>query len=383
MKVRYFTIFLLLTSLPSIARAQDLLAYETEFYTIHTDLPADAVREARIRMTKMAGEYIERTRGFSGVLNGRMPFYLYGNADAYHAAGMPKNVAGMFNGRILIALAQDMGPRTWSTVQHEGFHQFAHQVIRGDLPMWVDEGLAEYFGEAVFTGDGFVSGVIPQWRLKRIRETFDAKKFRPLREIMEINRDDWNSNLAVTNYDQAWSMVQFLAHGEGGKYQRALGQFIGLIGDNRPWEQAWRDTFGDVQGFESKWKDFWTGLPDNPTLELYARSNLATLTSFLARAISQQQRFDDFVAFEKAATEGTLKSHPQDWLPPALLKQAFDQSKVLARAGFVYSITTRRGETVPQLTCKLPTGKTLVGKFTLRNGRIGPVSVDVLNPPSR
>ena len=41
---------------------------------------------------------------------------------------------------------------TWHTVQHEGFHQFAHAVIGGDIPTWLNEGLAEYFGEALFTG---------------------------------------------------------------------------------------------------------------------------------------------------------------------------------------------------------------------------------------
>ena len=66
-------------------------------------------------------------------------------------------------------MAQKMDARTWHTVQHEGFHQFAHVVIRGDLPIWVNEGLAEYFGEAVFTGDGFVSGVIPPTAMTGIR----------------------------------------------------------------------------------------------------------------------------------------------------------------------------------------------------------------------
>jgi hypothetical protein len=35
----------------------------------------------------------------------------------------------------------------WHVVQHEGFHQFVAQVIRGDMPIWANEGLAEYFGE--------------------------------------------------------------------------------------------------------------------------------------------------------------------------------------------------------------------------------------------
>lgn len=367
----------------SAVHAQRLTQYQTQYYTIHTDLPEEKVREARVRMTRMAGEYIERTRGFSGVINGRMPFYLYGSEEAYRAGGGAPGSAGFYNQRELVALAQDMGPRMWHTVQHEGFHQFAHQVIRGRLPMWLDEGLADYFGEAVFTGDGFVSGVVPQWRLKRIRETFAANRFRKLSEMMEITRDDWNSELAIVNYDQAWSMVHFLAHGEEGKYQRALGGFIGQLGDNRPWEQAWRSSFGEIHGFEQRWKEYWITLPDNPTLDLYVRANVATLNGFLARAFSQGQRFTDFAAFEQAAAEQTLKAHPQDWLPPALLKQAIDQSKVLARQGFTYSLTSRRGQPFPQLLCTTPDGKTITGQFTLRNGRVTASSADFILPQTR
>ena len=33
------------------------------------------------------------------------------------------------------------------------------------MPTWLNEGLAEYFGEGIFTGDGFVTGVISPERL--------------------------------------------------------------------------------------------------------------------------------------------------------------------------------------------------------------------------
>ena len=45
--------------------------------------------------------------------------------------------------------------------------KFAHATIGHKLPPWLDEGLAEYFGEAIFTGDGYVDGAIPPWRAKR------------------------------------------------------------------------------------------------------------------------------------------------------------------------------------------------------------------------
>jgi hypothetical protein len=154
---------------PLLAGAGEMPAYESRYYTIYTDLDPQAAREASVRMTRMAEEYYARTKDFSGAISQRMPFYLYKNAADFHALGVPQKSAGYFNpsSHELVAKADNLGPRTWHVVQHEGFHQFAHFVIRGKIPAWLNEGLAEYFGEALFTGDSFVSGVIPQWRLER------------------------------------------------------------------------------------------------------------------------------------------------------------------------------------------------------------------------
>src|SRR5262249_24093662 len=111
-----------------ISRAGELQTYETKYYVIHTDLNADEEREAEVRMTKMAEEYYHRTQDFAGAITQRMPFFLYKHADDYYATGAPRGTAGYFNGKELVAVAEDMGPRTWNTVQHEGFHQFAHLV---------------------------------------------------------------------------------------------------------------------------------------------------------------------------------------------------------------------------------------------------------------
>src|SRR6267154_384999 len=80
------------------------------------------------------------------------------------------------NGRI--------GLETWQIVQHEGFHQFVYFVVGGDVPTWVNEGLAEYFGEGIFTGDGMVTGIIPMRRLKRVKAEIAENKFISTKEMM-------------------------------------------------------------------------------------------------------------------------------------------------------------------------------------------------------
>jgi hypothetical protein len=256
------------------ARAQsvegvDLPTYDTKYYAIHTDLTGDALREAKLRMTKMAEEYRARTRGFFGAADQKLPFYLFRHAKDYYATGVPEESAGVFTGTVLLALAGEKTDlQTWHTIQHEGFHQYVYSVIGSNLPIWLNEGLAEYFGEGLFTGDAFVTGLIPPWRLARVQKTLKAGDFVPLRSMMNLPTDEWNAKLSVNNYDQAWSMVQFLAHADDGRYQRAFGAFIADVGRGKQWQIAWRDHLGDIDAFEARWKAYLSNLPEDPTAPL-------------------------------------------------------------------------------------------------------------------
>jgi hypothetical protein len=254
--------------------------------------------------------------------------------------------------------------RVWHVMQHEGFHQFAAAVIGGQRPVWVNEGLAEYFGEAVYTGDGFIAGIIPQWRLARLRKEFETNQFKSIEQMMEMSLDEWNSKLSIVNYDQGWSMVHFLVHGDGGKYRAAFSSFMIDLSHNRPWQRAWQDNFGEATGFEQRWRDWWKRLPDDPTADLYARATVVTLTSFIARAASQKQTFASFDDFSRSARSGKLSIAPDQWLPDSLLRDALEQCDKLSEGGAALSLASTR------LTCRLKSGITLTGRFTLRNGSI-------------
>ena len=324
----------------------DLKLYETKYYRVYTDIDPAQAREACIRMTRMAEEYHVRTAEFAGDIREKLPFYLFKSADEYYAAGGLAKTAGVFNGSRLMAMDDPrVGKQIWHIVQHEGFHQFVHAVIGGEIPIWVNEGMAEYFGEAIFTGDGFVVGVIPQWRLMRIKKTIQNGGFKSIASMMRLSHTTWNSEMNIANYDQAWSMVHFLAHGDGGRYQSAFEGYMRLISHGRDSEDAWDGTFGnDTAGFERQWKAYWTKLPDNPTSELYAKATVATLTSFFARAVAQKQTFDDFDEFCRDANDGSLKTSPDEWLPPSLLEAAMRDVAHREQLGEKFSLPKQTGK---------------------------------------
>jgi hypothetical protein len=366
------------------AAPPQLKVYQGRFYEIHTDLTGDELREAELRMTRMAEVYKDRTKDFSGTVGHKFPFFLYKNADDYYAAGGMEGSAGYFdpnNDTLMAMVAPDQagqpGDYTWHTIQHEGFHQFARAVIGGELPIWVNEGLAEYFGEGVFTGDGMVTGVIPQDRLERIREQINAKRFKTIKEMMLLPHSEWNKKLKMENYDQAWSMVQFLAHGENGKYQRAFGGFMRSLSTGHQWQQAWQANFGSAVGFEDAWKKYWTSLPDRPTGDLYAKAVIQTVTGTLGRATAQKMKFENFDALAGAAARQEFKPDAKDWVPPSLLKEMFDAAQAMqTKGGATIDLVPGMGARPAMIVCTLKSGTKLTGRYALRDGKVTEVVVD-------
>ena len=348
-----------------------LKVYETPHYVMHTDLPEADAREADLRMTRMFEEYQRRTAGFAGQVNGKFPFFLFKKPEDYYASGAIPNSDGVFiidhyGSRLMAIAGEKTSGETWHVVQHEGFHQFASNVIKGELPIWVNEGIAEYFGEAIWTGDGFVSGVVPPDRLKEVQAALKEKTFKPFGRMMTMSHEEWGSHLDYANYTQAWAMVQFLAQGENGRYQGAFVQFMQNLNRGMDGADAWNRVFGtNTQAFETRFAKWWLGLSRNPTRNLYVRAAVSTLTSFLARATVQKQTFTDVNDFVSNVKLPDLHTSRDMWLPGSL----FDHAKVAVEKVGKWTIQTGPDKR-PRLVLVDEDGSKYVGAFTVVNGRV-------------
>ena len=342
---------------------------ETRYYLMKTDGSDDLAREAYIRMDRMFEEYSLRTAAFAQAPGIKFPFYLFTKADEYRAAGGMPGSAGvfMFDGRggRLMAIADPTGKGgTWHVVQHEGFHQFAFTSICRNLPVWVNEGLAEYFGESKFTGDAFVTGLIPEYRHQRVAKLIESKGYKPFGEFIAIDDKAWSAKLNISNYDQAWAMVQFLAEGDGGKYQGAFVKYMSALAHGVNGQQAWAGQFGVAGGdasFENAWKKYWTALPENPTAMGFQRARAMMFASILSRSAASGHKFDTFEKFLAAAKAGELKfaSDPVRWMPPTLLEEAMARP---APDPAAFALTWAGN--VPKLVETLADGSTITVTFT-------------------
>ncbi|MFH1745684.1 MAG: DUF1570 domain-containing protein [Planctomycetota bacterium] len=374
------------TWLIASAGAQDLFkTYDTRYYVLRTDLSAKGVQEISRHVTKMAEEFHQRTRGFAGAVQERLPIHVFQHAEDYYAAGGMPGTAGVFNGtRLMLVAGEELSARSWHVIQHEAFHQFALAAIGRQLPPWANEGLAEYFGHGVYTGDNFYTGLIPTTRLAQVKKAIEDDQFKPLRQMMRLRQDVWNAEInlahasAGLNYLQAWSMIHFLAHADHGHYQDAFAIFLRGVSHGQSWEQAWSRAFGNsVEAFQQRWEEYWLNLPEDPTEELRAEIVVSILTSHFARAFSQRQLFDNMDEFLAAAEAGELKSHPEDWLAPRLLEAAI---KNIPEVG-TWSIQRRPGKRL--VVCERPDGTRLEGQFRIRNHRVQSVEVYTRAPQKK
>ncbi|MCL2648077.1 MAG: DUF1570 domain-containing protein [Phycisphaerales bacterium] len=384
MKLPSFLGLTILIALTTLAIAQQQSArrpmrtFDTPYYTLSTNIDDSLAREADLRMTRIFEEYRRRTAAFSVPPKGKLPFYLYATSADYYAAGGMKDSAGCFvrssSGSKLLACAEHGdNPMTWHIIQHEAFHQFAAATIRAELPTWLNEGLAEYFGESLFTGDCFIVGIIPPYRLERVKEELTGKKWKSFANITTIAPEVWAKQMDITNYDQVWAMVHFLVHGEDGKYVKAFDEYLRRMNNGTPPADAWAGVFGkDVVSFQQKCEKWWSELPENPTREAYVRAIVATMTSLLAREELQKRKIDDFAGLLAAPKPTDVKLSRDMWLPATLV----DGVSKVAKGGD-WQLERPKGGGLPRLSCVVPQIGTVTGTFTLSGNRVSSVTVTV------
>jgi hypothetical protein len=321
---------------PQIDLPPTFKPYPLKYHVMVSDLDLEANLEAAARIESMSEEYWRRTKSFGGAIKAKMPVYITKDKSLYQQMTGSKGTAGLYrytNVRGSLYICADIrGMDVWEIAQHECWHQFVHMSIGGNVPIWVNEGLAQYFAYAEWTGDSFLTGMIPNRQLDRVRKLFDAGKMKSIKDVIAPGNDDWWRS-SISSYDQAWSMCYFLVHSDE-SLQNAFGKYISLCSKRVPWATAFAKCFGtDLEGFEKQWTEYWASMPENPSEKKYAEWAASTIQSFLARAhYGMKLSFEDWDDLLAKAKDRSMIPDPTNaamrkfWLPPGLLDRALDRA---------------------------------------------------------
>ncbi len=263
-----------LSAAPLWAGPPDLTRYASRHYLIHTDLTKDEVKVFGRHMDAIFEQYRRRFASFERRGDARMPLYLFRQHQDYidflddHGINA-RNSGGMFFVREhLQGLATWTQGRTRSqtfiVLQHEGFHQFAWRHLGENLPVWVNEGLAQYFEDAIIVGDRMKVGLANARRIELVRHAIRNGRCLDLDELVSVTEEDWGRTLnhdperAAVLYAQSWSIVYYLVHGENGQQQDNFEQYLAMISGRYDNQRAFKAAFGvrQLMGLEDQWRGF-------------------------------------------------------------------------------------------------------------------------------
>lgn len=127
------------------------------------------------------------------------------------------------------------------------YHEYVHLVLNrslGTIPLWINEGLAEYYSTFEVTDGGRTArlGRVPMshvWRLKR--------DFLPLTTLAAIDSDSpyyREHEKATLFYAESWALIHYLQLGQERKYAARLGPFLDAIAGGTPFAAACTSILG-------------------------------------------------------------------------------------------------------------------------------------------
>ena len=158
--------------------------------------------------------------------------------------GRPANVAGYFqpgDDVNYIAMSLDLHERDPFSV---AFHEYVHLHLRDNVPgvpVWLNEGLAEFYGSLQFTGGEAVLGVtLPYMRLLRSQELL------PLETLLSIDQRSPHYNEQDKTgifYGESWALVHYLMLGGPGR-QDQFKRFLHQVGRGDNVAKALENSFG-------------------------------------------------------------------------------------------------------------------------------------------
>ncbi|WP_162925778.1 DUF4124 domain-containing protein [Isoalcanivorax indicus] len=194
---------------------------------------------------------------------------LYGDAEAYRAyaratAPQLENPAGFFNGqtRRITALALPDHDALLRLITHECSHAIS-ATQGGYVPIWLNEGLAEYFSQLQLYGMTAEVPVADHWLRQLRRQPLAADT---LRRTVDAPPKDWQAAAGSGHsYAVSWSLVWFLMDSPEGREllrtllarvaddPRPLLHSVELIDAHWPGgfnalEQAWRQWLPRASG---------------------------------------------------------------------------------------------------------------------------------------
>jgi hypothetical protein len=298
-----------------------LREFSSKHYHFHTNLPADLTDDLARRMDGMYGEYAKLLKEFDAPKDAdALPVYLFATQQEYaQFTSAPRNSSGIFvmrrGGRGFLASFLDAQGRDGlrRTLQHEAFHQFAYLAIGENIPVWLNEGIAQIFEEAIWTGDEFKLGQVSPRRVLQLQHDLNDRTTPDLKTFTTITPRQWSAvvdrdaDKAATYYSQAWALAQFLIqNGNDDDRQRVIGLLKHLRASDAP-ADAWAASFPDAVALQRRFTAWASRLRPSPGATLIQRQQF--LADMLQDLKGSGKTFTSMATFREYVVSNRIQNN--------------------------------------------------------------------------
>jgi hypothetical protein len=146
----------------------------------------------------------------------------------------------------IVRLDQDV-PGAHNVVYHEYVHTLLHSNFRW-LPTWLDEGLAEFYGNTKFEAKKSYVGA-PSTHVYQLRD----HTIIPLETLLVVNPWSYfrgDQTQISTFYAESWALVHYLVFGPDMEHGKKLTRFNTRLQAGDQQLKAFHDVFGDLKDVE-------------------------------------------------------------------------------------------------------------------------------------
>src|ERR1700723_2629991 len=161
--------------------------------------------------------------------------------------------AGMFmdNTNLYFAVVQLEAPglNPYTTIYHEYFHSLTAPYFP-NLPVWVSEGMAEFYGSTDILDSGVRLGQADPELIEELKQG----GFMPLEVLFKVDHSSpyYNEqNKTSIFYAESWALTHYLMIGDKASHKPMLAAYLDAVSQGATPEQAAAKGFGDLTHLQS------------------------------------------------------------------------------------------------------------------------------------